>query len=76
MEPSFGDLVRAARIKQGWTQAEVARRLDTHGIYLTQPMVSSVERGMLTPDVWAVTALCLTLRIRPQVALAALGWHN
>ncbi len=73
-DTSFGQMVRAARHKAHWTQADVAGRVEKHGVALSQPQVSSIERNVFTPDIWMVTALCLVLRILPQEALHALGW--
>jgi transcriptional regulator with XRE-family HTH domain len=63
----LGDAARAARLRLGLTQAEVAKKVrQKSGVY------SRVERGMMMPSVPTLRRICETLGISSD-ALLSLG---
>jgi transcriptional regulator with XRE-family HTH domain len=63
----LGEAARAARLRLGLTQAEVAEKVG-----LAQSVYGRVERGMMMPSVPTLRKLCLTLGISSD-ALLSLG---
>ncbi len=61
----LGNAARAARLRLGLTQAEVAKRVGLKsGVY------GRVERGMMTPSVPTLRRICATLDISSDVLLS------
>ncbi|HYO65087.1 MAG TPA: helix-turn-helix transcriptional regulator [Archangium sp.] len=61
----LGDAARAARLRLGLTQAEVAKKVGLKsGVY------GRVERGMMTPSVPTLRRICETLGISSDVLLS------
>ena len=67
LQQSLGEAARAARLRLGLTQAQVAKRADmTPGIY------GRLERGGMLPSVGTLLRLCAALEVTPDVLL----WHG
>ena len=64
----FGKLLRDARETLGWTQIELAERMQT-----SATTISNLEREESVPSVEQVNALVLALRISPEQLLGAMG---
>ncbi|MCY1073633.1 helix-turn-helix domain-containing protein [Archangium lansingense] len=62
---SFGKAARAARLRLGLTQAQVARRAGT-----TSDVYGRVERGDMMPSVPSLLRLCDALETSPDVLLS------
>jgi transcriptional regulator with XRE-family HTH domain len=60
----YGDAVRAARLAQGLTQTETAKRLRKSRIWLYK-----VEKGTLSPSMQAARDLVQVLQLAPSVFL-------
>lgn len=58
---AFGDAVLRARLKKGWTQTELARRVGTK-----QANISRIEAGLANPTLELVQKVCNALEIRPE----------
>jgi transcriptional regulator with XRE-family HTH domain len=58
---AFGDAVIRERLRKGWSQAELARRIGTK-----QANISRIEAGLANPTLYLVQKLCkvLDLEIR------------
>jgi transcriptional regulator with XRE-family HTH domain len=63
--PVGGDLLRALRLRQGWTQAEAARRAG-----VTQATLNRWENGDSWPDPARLHTLCAALGAHPDEAVA------
>jgi transcriptional regulator with XRE-family HTH domain len=61
----LGDTARAARLRQGLTQAEVARQ-----VRLKPGVYGRVERGKMTPSVPTLRRICATLGLSSDVLLS------
>ena len=61
----LGDAARAARLRLGLTQAEVAKK-----VRLKSGVYGRVERGMMTPSVPTLRRICETLAISSDVLLS------
>jgi len=62
---ALGDAARAARLRLGLTQAEVAKKVGLKsGVY------GRVERGMMMPSVPTLRRMCATLGISSDVLLS------
>jgi transcriptional regulator with XRE-family HTH domain len=65
LQQSLGAAARAARLRLGLTQAQVAKRATmTPGIY------GRVERGGMMPSVQTLLRLCAALEVTPDVLLS------
>ena len=53
---NFGDAVLRARLEQGWSQSELARRVGTR-----QANISRIESGVANPTMRLMQAICQTL---------------
>ena len=62
----LGALIRKARLKRGWTQAELGRRIGR-----TQVVISTLERGAVTPQRPATLARLAEALEVPLAALEA-----
>ena len=62
---ALGDAARAARLRLGLTQAEVAKK-----VRLKSGVYGRVERGMMTPSVPTLRRMCETLGISSDVLLS------
>ena len=60
----MGEMLRAARLKAGLTQADVAERVS-----LVTEVYARIERGHLTPSVLTLRTLCLVLRLDANALL-------
>ena len=67
LQSLLGEAARAARLRLGLTQAEVAEKAG-----LAQSVYGRIERGMMMPSVPTLRKLCLTLGISSD-ALLSLG---
>lgn len=65
---ALGDAARAARLRLGLTQAEVAKK-----VRLKSGVYGRVERGMMTPSVPTLRRMCETLGISSD-GLAPVTW--
>jgi transcriptional regulator with XRE-family HTH domain len=63
--PSAGDLLRAMRLRQGWTQGQTAAAL-----HVTQATVARWEKGERLPDNTQVHTLCYVLGAKEEELLA------
>jgi transcriptional regulator with XRE-family HTH domain len=61
----LGNAARAARLRLGLTQAEVAKK-----VRLKSGVYGRVERGMMTPSVPTLRRMCETLGISSDVLLS------
>ena len=61
----LGEAARAARLRLGLTQAEVAKK-----VRLKSGVYGRVERGMMTPSVPTLRRMCETLGISSDVLLS------
>jgi transcriptional regulator with XRE-family HTH domain len=61
----LGEAARAARLRLGLTQAEVAKK-----VRLKSGVYGKVERGMMTPSVPTLRRICETLSISSDVLLS------
>ena len=57
----FGANLKAVRKERGYTQAELAERID-RSLYL----VSQIERGESAPSFETIDEICRTLKVSPQ----------
>ena len=64
----FGKLLREARELRGWTQKDLAERLDT-----STTTISNMEREETMPSVEQVNALVIALQLSPEDLLRAMG---
>ncbi len=55
----LGKNLKKARLKEGLTQADVARKSDIHVNYYAQ-----IERGVVNPSLEIIEAIVKTLKIR------------
>ena len=55
-----GQNIRARRQELGWTQAELAERLDIHPTF-----VGSIERGVKFPSTVTLERICEVMQLRP-----------
>jgi transcriptional regulator with XRE-family HTH domain len=62
---ALGDAARAARLRLGLTQAEVAKKVG-----LKPAVYGRVERGGMTPSVPTLRRMCTTLGLSPEVLLS------
>jgi transcriptional regulator with XRE-family HTH domain len=62
---ALGEAARAARLRLGLTQAEVAKKVG-----LKPGVFGRVERGMMTPSVPTLRRICETLSISADVLLS------
>ena len=62
---ALGDAARAARLRLGLTQAEVAKKVG-----LRTAVYGRVERGGMTPSVPTLRRLCTTLGLSSEVLLS------
>ncbi|MFL5355185.1 helix-turn-helix domain-containing protein [Archangium sp.] len=68
LQRHLGDAARAARLRLGLTQAEVAAKVDLEpGVY------GRVERGGMMPSVPSLRRICLTLGLSADVLLSLQG---
>lgn len=68
-ETSYGALIREARKAKGWTQAELAARMQT-----SPSTISNLEREQHPPTVpEEVNDLVITLGISPETLLSRMG---
>jgi transcriptional regulator with XRE-family HTH domain len=65
LQTDFGDALRAARKRAGWSQTELAQR---SGVHLNT--VSQVERGSADPRLSTLQALGATLGLSLRVDLS------
>ena len=65
LQRTLGDVARAARLRLGLTQAEVAKK-----VRLKSGVYGRVERGMMTPSVPTLRRMCETLGISSDVLLS------
>ncbi|MCC2318800.1 helix-turn-helix domain-containing protein [Cellulomonas chengniuliangii] len=63
---SFGDSLRAARLRLGLSQRQLAERSGVH-----QPTIAAIETGRRRPTTPVRDALESAVRVRPSEALAA-----
>jgi transcriptional regulator with XRE-family HTH domain len=63
--PLAGDLLRAMRLRKGWTQAQAAT-----AVHVTQATVARWGRGERLPDTQQVQSLCYALGAQEQELLA------
>ena len=61
LQVTFGERVRQRRIALGWTQAELAARLDMH-----QPDLCDLEKGRHAPTLETVEKLAAALDVTPD----------
>jgi transcriptional regulator with XRE-family HTH domain len=66
-QTDFGDALRAARKRVGWSQTELAQR---SGVHLNT--VSQVERGSADPRLSTLQALGAVLGVNLQVSVSAM----
>jgi transcriptional regulator with XRE-family HTH domain len=63
----LGDIARAARLRRGLTQAEVARQVRLEpGVY------GRIERGRMTPSVQSLRRICTVLELSSDQLLSLL----
>jgi transcriptional regulator with XRE-family HTH domain len=67
LQRALGEAARAARLRLGLTQEEVAQKVG-----LAQSVYGRVERGGMMPSVPTLRKLCLVLGVSPE-ALLSLG---
>lgn len=67
-QAGFGKLLRDARETLGWTQLELAERMQT-----SATTISNLEREQSMPSVEQVNALVIALHISPEQLLGAMG---
>lgn len=65
LSKAMGDMARAARMREGLTQADVAERIG-----VATEVYGRLERGMLMPSVPTLRRLCLALRLQADVLLS------
>ena len=58
---AFGNAVLRARLKKGWTQTELARRVGTK-----QANISRIEAGLANPTLELIQKVCKSLEIQPE----------
>ncbi len=61
----LGDMARAARLRQGLTQAEVAQQ-----VRLEPAVYGRIERGKMTPSVPSLRRICATLGLSADALLS------
>ena len=62
----FGSQVRFWRKERGWTQAELADRVD-----LSADMVGRIERGSAGPSIESIEKLAVVLDVQPALLFGA-----
>jgi transcriptional regulator with XRE-family HTH domain len=65
LQRTLGEMARAARLRLGLTQEEVANRVG-----LAQSVYGRIERGKMMPSVPTLRKLCLVLDISSEVLLS------
>ena len=65
LQRNLGEAARAARLRLGLTQEEVAQRVG-----LAQSVYGRIERGGMKPSVPTLRKLCLALGITPETLLS------
>lgn len=65
IEKKFGQVVREARAKQGWSQERLAEVAD-----LNRSFLGEIERGVATPSLSTVDKLAAALEIAPSVLIS------
>ena len=68
MAKGFGQLVRDARERKGWTQVDLAERMQT-----SATTVSNIEREETIPSIDQVNQLVVALSLSPELLLQAMG---
>lgn len=68
--------VRLLRAKLDWSQADLAARLEAHGIQWDTSIVSKVEKGKRQVAVDEVVALAYVLGVSPLSLLIPVGWQG
>ena len=63
----LGDIARAARLRRGLTQAEVARQ-----VHLEPGVYGRIERGRMTPSVTSLRRICTVLELSSDELLSLL----
>lgn len=58
---AFGDAVLHARLKKGWTQTELAKRVGTR-----QANISRIEAGLANPTLELIQKVCRVLDLKPD----------
>jgi transcriptional regulator with XRE-family HTH domain len=58
---AFGDAVLRARLRKGWTQTELARRVGTR-----QANISRIEAGLANPTLELIQKVCKALELQPE----------
>jgi ribosome-binding protein aMBF1 (putative translation factor) len=58
---AFGDAVLHARLKKGWTQTGLARRVGTR-----QANISRIEAGLANPTLELIQRVCKPLDLHPE----------
>lgn len=61
LQHTFGERVKAARLKRGWTQAELSERLDWH-----QPVLCDLEKGRHAATLETVQKIANALGVQPS----------
>jgi transcriptional regulator with XRE-family HTH domain len=65
LQRTLGEAARAARLRLGLTQEEVARKVG-----LAQSVYGRIERGGMMPSVPTLRKLCLALETSPETLLS------
>ena len=65
IEKKFGQVVREARSKQGWSQERLAEVAD-----LNRSFLGEIERGLATPSLSTLDKLAAALQIAPSVLIS------
>jgi transcriptional regulator with XRE-family HTH domain len=65
LQRTLGEAARAARLRLGLTQEEVAQKVG-----LAQSVYGRIERGAMMPSVPTLRKLCLALDISPETLLS------
>lgn len=65
LEKIFGQVVRQAREKQGWSQERLAEAADLNRSYLGE-----IERGLVTPSLATISKLAVALGLSPSVLIS------
>lgn len=71
MARSLGEIIENERVKRGWSQAELAKRIDR-----SASQVSRIESGDRSTDVDTLGALVRVLELDPGEAIAAAAAHG
>lgn len=64
LQVSFGDRVRQFRVDLGWTQGELAKKVDMH-----QPDLCDLEKGRHAPTLDTVDRVAKALGVSPDKLL-------